>query len=235
MLISDIFVTIQGEGWYLGVPSVFVRTSGCNLRCEWSTGRCDTPYTSWEPTGRQLSVAAVLAEVAALRATRPHLHHVVITGGEPLLQATALLALTTGLKAAGAWVTLETNGTRKVAAPFDFVSLSPKLASSTPQDPKLAASHQRRRLNLTALRWWLANYAYQLKFVVDSAADEAEIVDLLSHLPGLTCERIFIMPQGVQVSELHDREQLCLDLCLRHGWRYTPRTHIELFGHTRAT
>ena len=76
MLISEIFYSLQGEGELTGVPSVFVRTSGCNLRCHW----CDTPFTSWEPVGEQRSVAEVAAAVASLGR-----QHVVITGGEPLL------------------------------------------------------------------------------------------------------------------------------------------------------
>ena len=77
MLISEIFHSIQGEGVLTGVPSVFVRTSGCNLRCNW----CDTPYASWNPEGKQLSVADIVAEVKRFTAAR----HVGLTGGEPML------------------------------------------------------------------------------------------------------------------------------------------------------
>ena len=76
MKISEIFYSIQGEGTLVGVPSVFVRTSGCNLRCAW----CDTPYTSWEPQGAERGVASIVDEVAGYGAS-----HVVVTGGEPMI------------------------------------------------------------------------------------------------------------------------------------------------------
>src|SRR5260370_20755255 len=76
MKIAEIFYSIQGEGMLAGVPSVFVRTSGCNLRCEW----CDTPYTSWNPEGRDMRVEEIVAEVRRHGAS-----HAVVTGGEPMI------------------------------------------------------------------------------------------------------------------------------------------------------
>src|SRR5438094_4143010 len=95
MFIAEIFSSLQGEGLLTGMPSVFVRTSGCNLRC-WF---CDTPYTSWEPEGADWSVEETVEEVQRLAsvgwdkdAERPSAHravidHVIITGGEPMLFA----------------------------------------------------------------------------------------------------------------------------------------------------
>jgi 7-carboxy-7-deazaguanine synthase len=77
MRISEIFYSVQGEGILAGVPSVFIRTSGCNLRCSW----CDTPYTSWKPEGEDLSIDEVFDRATAFTAAR----HVVITGGEPMI------------------------------------------------------------------------------------------------------------------------------------------------------
>src|ERR1700687_811838 len=74
--IAEVFYSIQGEGMLAGTPSVFVRTSGCNLRCVW----CDTPYTSWQPEGDFSMLGTVLSDVRRRWAT-----HVVVTGGEPMM------------------------------------------------------------------------------------------------------------------------------------------------------
>src|SRR5882724_5942331 len=76
MKIAEIFHSIQGEGVLVGVPSVFVRTSGCNLRCTW----CDTPYTSWQPEGEERGIESIVEEVNGYGAS-----HVVVTGGEPMI------------------------------------------------------------------------------------------------------------------------------------------------------
>jgi 7-carboxy-7-deazaguanine synthase len=89
--IAEVFYSVQGEGKLVGVPSVFVRTSGCNLRCKW----CDTPYTSWTPEGEARTVASLVEEVAAFGA-----QHVVVTGGEPMI-APEVVALTAALRARG--------------------------------------------------------------------------------------------------------------------------------------
>src|SRR4051812_4133949 len=99
--IAEIFHSIQGEGSLTGVPSVFVRTSGCNLRCSW----CDTPYASWHPEGEDLPVEAVLGRAQAFGA-----RHYVLTGGEPMI-ARGIHELAAGLRAAGGHVTIETAGT----------------------------------------------------------------------------------------------------------------------------
>src|SRR5215212_5011823 len=102
MLISEIFYSLQGEGELTGVPSVFIRTSGCNLRCSW----CDTPYASWNPEGEQRSVAQLVAAVEAFPATR----HVVLTGGEPMI-AKEMKTLASEIKRTGRHITIETAAT----------------------------------------------------------------------------------------------------------------------------
>ena len=120
---------MQGEGLLTGTPSVFVRASGCNLRC-WF---CDTPYASWTPEGEDLSVDEILAQVE-----RHDCRHVVITGGEPMLFA-ELIPLTAALRAAGRHITIETAGTLYLPVQCDLMSISPKLANSTPPPARDAA------------------------------------------------------------------------------------------------
>ncbi len=123
MFISEVFYSIQGEGELSGVPSIFVRTSGCNLRCNW----CDTPYASWQPEGETASVDQIVKQVAAYPA-----RHVVLTGGEPMLQK-EIHALAAALKERGYHLTIETAGTiLPDGIACDLASLSPKLRHSAP-------------------------------------------------------------------------------------------------------
>jgi 7-carboxy-7-deazaguanine synthase len=118
MRIAEIFHSIQGEGILVGVPSVFIRLSGCNLRCTW----CDTPYTSWAPEGPEMAIQEIWQRVEHFNCS-----HVVVTGGEPMLFP-AVAELTDGLKTRGLHVTIETAGTVWQPVACDLMSISPKLA-----------------------------------------------------------------------------------------------------------
>lgn len=123
--ISETFVSIQGEGVLAGTPSWFVRLSGCNLRCAW----CDTPYASWRPDGAARSIDALVTEARAA-SSAGGVRHAVITGGEPMMfLGVGALAARLG---EFLHVTIETAGTifRPVSA--HLMSISPKLANSTP-------------------------------------------------------------------------------------------------------
>src|SRR5438477_9786475 len=137
--IAEIFYSLQGEGSLVGVPSVFVRTSGCNLRCAW----CDTPYTSWQPEGEERTLGSIAAEVKQYPA-----RHVVVTGGEPMI-APGIVALTRML--AGRHITIETAGTVFAPVRCDLMSISPKLANSTPEG-QWAAQHDRLRIQCDVLK-----------------------------------------------------------------------------------
>src|SRR5688572_16217811 len=167
MRISEIFYSIQGEGRLSGVPSVFIRTSGCNLRCVW----CDTPYTSWIPQGEKRSVKEIVNEVEKY----PN-RHVVLTGGEPLLAA-EIEQLAMDLKRLGSHITVETAATIFKPLICDLISMSPKLAHSTPRNRdngKFATMHEAGRLNLAVIQQFVNGYDYQFKFVVQQKEDFAE-------------------------------------------------------------
>src|SRR5712691_2183531 len=164
MKIAEIFYSIQGEGMLAGVPSVFMRTSGCNLRCTW----CDTPYTSWKPEGVEMPPDAILAAARGFEST-----HVVVTGGEPMI-VDDIVPLTQAMKNSGMHVTIETAGTVYQPVACDLMSISPKLANSTPHEReggKWAAQHDRLRYQPDVLSALMSDYAYQLKFVVAEPAD----------------------------------------------------------------
>lgn len=231
MLISEIFHSIQGEGELTGMPSVFVRVSGCNLRCTW----CDSPYASWSPQGVDMTVDEVLQQVLAF-----HCRHVVLTGGEPLLMR-GIHQLAARLTEAAIHVTIETAGTIPPDGIYcDLASISPKLANSTPPAGRAGAAwlkrHEQSRLRPQYLREWLQAYPYQLKFVVSAADQIGEIQQLLE---SLDCEvpaaKVLLMPEGVAEEVLAARRDFVVAACKQHGYRYCHRLQITLFGNTRGT
>lgn len=230
MLVSEIFHSLQGEGELLGVPSVFVRLSGCNLRCNW----CDTPFASWAPEGEQLSIDQIVAQVAAHPA-----RHVVLTGGEPMIAA-EIRELAAAIKRLGHHITIETAATVEPAGiACDLASLSPKLRNSAP-DERLPAAwrerHEQTRWQPDVVRAWLRNYTYQLKFVVASAADVDEIEAMLRELgEPISPAKILLMPEGTTPAVLQSRAAWLSELCKNRGYRYAPRLHIELYGNRRGT
>ncbi len=228
VLISEIFHSIQGEGDLVGVPSVFIRTSGCNLRCTW----CDTPYASWQPEGSDLAVPEILEQVR-----RHGARHVVVTGGEPMV-ARDIHELLAALRADGRHITIETAATiAPGGAACDLASLSPKLAHSTPDIAKAgpwSARHEASRWNSAALCEWMASYPFQLKVVVRNRAD---VDELKANLDGLQVapENIILMPEGTNVETIAARSRELADVCKETGWRLGSRLHVLLWGNTRGT
>lgn len=226
MRIAEIFYSIQGEGSLVGVPSVFVRTSGCNLRCTW----CDTPYTSWQPEGEDLSIEQVLDQVRSFGAL-----HVVITGGEPMI-VPDMRALTEAIGSTGAHITIETAGTVYNPVRCDLMSISPKLANSTPwerEGGRWAAQHQRLRYRPEVLRKLIAEYPHQVKFVVAALEDLAEISAIQADL-SLPPASIVLMPEGTNREVLRERGLWLAEVCKEHGFRFSPRLHVELWGDRRG-
>lgn len=228
MRIAEIFYSIQGEGRLLGTPSVFIRTSGCNLRCVW----CDTPYASWRPEGEEWGFSEILAEVKRYPAS-----FVVITGGEPLL-APEIVELTAKLKKKSYHITIETAATIFKPVACDLISMSPKLSNSTPwkrEKGKFARMHDEHRLNFPVIQSYMEGYDYQLKFVVDKKKDFAEVDEILGKLKDVDRDRVLIMAQGRTKKELQEKGPWVVDLCKKHGFGYTPRLQIELYGNRRGT
>lgn len=229
MRISELFYSIQGEGKLVGVPSTFVRSSGCNLRCTW----CDTPYASWEPEGRDWSVDEIVAAVRSHGA-----EHVVLTGGEPMIM-TDIEPLCAALKSAGHHITIETAATVFKHVAHDLASLSPKLSNSTPSNRaggKHADSHERQRLNVPVIQQFIDTAPeFQLKFVVAEESDLNEIGALLKKLTHWTPTDVLLMPEGTDAETLSRRGDWIVEICKHTGYRYCPRIHVELFGNTRGT
>ena len=221
MRVAEIFFSIQGEGVLTGVPSVFVRTSGCNLRCAW----CDTPYTSWQPEGEDRTLAAIVAEVEQYRA-----RHVVVTGGEPMI-APGIVALTGML--APRHITVETAGTVFAPVRCDLMSISPKLTNSTPEG-EWAKQHERLRIQPEVLKRLMAAYDYQLKFVIAKPEDWAEVESLVESL-GADRGKVILMPEGTDAAVLRERSIWLAEICKDRGVRFSPRLHVEIYGNRRGT
>jgi 7-carboxy-7-deazaguanine synthase len=226
--IAEIYLSIQGEGLLTGTESVFVRSSGCNLRC-WF---CDTPFTSWAPEGEDLAVEEILARVSELECD-----HVVLTGGEPMLHG-ELLPLAAELKRCGMHITVETAGTLYLPVPCDLMSISPKLANSAPpveQHPRWHRRHERSRHVPEVIRHLVSEYPYQLKFVIDGRADCVEVERYLAELPQIDRSRVMLMPQGTDSEALARKAEWLKPYCQTAGLRFCPRRQIEWFGLVRGT
>jgi 7-carboxy-7-deazaguanine synthase len=225
--IAEIFHSVQGEGNWAGIPSTFVRVSGCNLRCVW----CDTPYASWSPEGPTKHIDEIIDEVVA-----GNLNHVVLTGGEPMLFE-PIVHLARELKALGKTITVETAGTIFRELACDLMSISPKLGHSTPVgDAHWEKRHEELRLQPDVLRKLVDSYEYQLKFVVTGLdAEIAEIDLLLSEIGPVAADRVLLMPEGRDQAALWATAKKLVPIALERNWRLAPRLQIDLFGDTRGT
>lgn len=224
--LSELFVSLQGEGPSLGKPCVFLRLAGCNLHCRF----CDTKYTwdfqtyVYEDEVRVRAIADVADEIVATGQSR-----LVITGGEPLIQRRALERLLALLPATFV-VEVETNGTFSpgdvLEARVDQWNVSPKLENGG--DPRAA------RVVPSALAALVATGRAYLKFVLDDPRDADEALSLAQEL-GVATDRVLFMPQAANRDELHARAPLVSAEALARGVGYSHRLHVELWGGRRGT
>ena len=222
--VSEIFRSVQGEGHLTGTDSVFLRTSGCNLRCRW----CDTPYASFTPEGVARPYERAVEDVLTMGAD-----HVVVTGGEPLLPKD-IVSVTAALASAGRHITVETAATVHRDVTCDLMSISPKRANSAP-DGRWAARHEATRDRPAVVQEMLRSYTCQFKFVCAERRDVEDAVQYLDQFEGVDRSMVFLMPEGVDAEVLAERETWLRPAADREGLRYGRRLHVELFGDTRGT
>lgn len=240
----EIFHSLQGEGVSTGKPSVFVRLSQCNLHCTW----CDTAYT-WNFQGTEFThrddrpgapakfdraaetVDLSVDDIAARLLTQP-CRRVIFTGGEPLLQQRELGEVCQRLKAADPafHIEIETNGTIRpiglAAELIDQFNVSPKLAHS--------GNPAALRLKPEVLKFYAGDARANFKIVVADPSDLAA-VEAIARESGMAAHRIWLMPEGRTPEDLHAREKWLAESCLVHGYNFTGRLHIHLYGDTRGT
>jgi len=225
--ISEIFYSIQGEGKLAGVPSAFIRLAGCDLRCFW----CDTPYALHAHQGKDLTIEAVLQQIAPYDTS-----YVVVTGGEPLISP-QLPQLLYALKQQNKHITLETSATQYRPVQADLVSISPKLAHSIPHTgphAEFAHVHKTRRLNIEAIQYFLDNHKYQLKFVVADQNDLEEVNQIVAELRHVKKDHILLMPLARTKQQYRTVSPQIAEMCIENGYRFCPRLHLELWGCRRG-
>lgn len=227
--ISEIFHSIQGEGLYQGMPSYFIRLATCNLHCKW----CDTPYASWNPEFVKMSIPKILEELNS----NPFTHHVVVTGGEPFLQA-ELVDLVKALKERKFVITIETAGTIYFETEADLISISPKFSSSDPINEKesILKRHKRNRNSISEIRKFFRKKKCQLKFVVESEADISEIEEFLNSFRknSVSPEQIFLMPCSQTKIEHDFLLPKVANLCQETGFRLANRLHLQIWDNSRG-
>ena len=240
MKVSEIFYSIQGEGKRSGVPSFFIRTNNCNLRCKFSGNNlCDTPYTSWTPEDEKnigdMSVDDIISEYKKSNA-----RDAVITGGEPTLQSEELERLCKELKGLDAYITLETNGTvyGEFINHIDLLSISPKLLTSTPFDTKYEKMHTQRRINLEVLKKFNemnseGRFDIQWKFVYCNEKDIKEILEIINQT-GIPNDKIYLMPEGISDNDIKLKRAETVEICKKYGFNYTDRLHVIIWGSKRG-
>ena len=160
--------------------------------------------------------------------------HVVITGGEPFIQPKALTELCYELDKRGHHITIETNATLFTEVAAHLISMSPKLRNSNPpSDNRFFKRHERERIRPDVILKFLNRYPCQVKFVVDTPEDLAEIQALETEI-GIPAETILLMPQGTTSTVLQQKQEWLVDLCKENGYRYSPRVHVDIWGDKRG-
>lgn len=195
------------------------------MRCRW----CDTKYAWDQNAGDEYEMPDLLRRVELWQC-----HHVVITGGEPMISR-ELPELARAMKDIGKHITVETAGIVFVPdLSYDLMSISPKLSNSTPTDHKQAAEHQKVKLNLAVLQKLIDTYDYQLKFVVNDESDTSEIEDLLAKMSGVDRTKVMLMPQAARRDELLAKSPMAAELCKRTGFVFCQRLQILLWDGRRG-
>jgi 7-carboxy-7-deazaguanine synthase len=229
--------TLQGEGKYIGKQAYFIRLGLCNLDCKW----CDTPYT-WDWTGKNgykysKSIELRRSTVSELAAKVPATcQHVVLTGGEPMLQQTALFELASLLRERGHTVEIETNGTIKPKT-SDWLRLAQQHSDLGVQfnvSPKLGNSGVAWEIaiNQEALLEYKQLGAI-FKFVTSNDDDLAQVAFLQNALE-LPSESIYLMPEGRTQEEILAKLPELFGVCAVLGYVLTPRLHVLAFNDKRG-
>jgi 7-carboxy-7-deazaguanine synthase len=234
----EIFYSIQGEGRSLGIPSIFVRTSLCNLHCVW----CDTDYT-WNWIGTPFEHAhdnqqgyqkfekkdwlkKVALEEVVTQITKFPCKRIIWTGGEPMMQQKALIVLMQLLRSIDTtyFFEVETNGTYVPLPDFDALinqyNVSPKLENS--------GNPVRLREKPRTMQFFASNAKAGFKYVVANDSDTSEVLSLIKKYH-LAANRVWLMPQADNRTSLETQRLAVVETCLEHGFNYSDRLHVQIW------
>ena len=222
----EVFVSIQGEGVTMGVPSVFIRLSLCNLKCSW----CDTKYTwDWAHYDPKREIIPIQSEDIVQRVTQTGVKNVVITGGEPMQQQRELVSLVQALKCLNHRLEIETNGTiaanSALADGIDQWNVSPKLENS--------GNNRAEREVAESLTWFSCQPNAFFKFVITDPVDLSEVDELVARYE-IPSDRVLLMPESTDIATLAQRSTWLVESCCRRGYRFTTRLHVALWGTQRG-
>ena len=207
------FYSIQGEGITVGQPAFFIRTAYCNLNCHF----CDSKY-SWG-NGKEFSIEDIAGQ------SLPY-SHIVITGGEPLLQREDLYRLLHALE--GKYIEIETNGTIKpcqgIIMRTNHFNVSVKLSNSkVPEVERIVPEVIQLYTQLKAF----------FKFVISTPENLKEVQDLISQY-NIPAQRVILMAEGTSHEEIRGKAQWIIEECKKNGFMYSPRLHIDIWGVKRG-
>ena len=216
--ISEIFYSIQGEGFLAGRPSIFIRLAGCPLRCKF----CDTKYAIDSKAGKIRTIEKIVKQVKKYKT-----NYIVITGGEPMISSNLSLLCRAFKKY---HITIETAGIKFVPGlKCDLMSISPKLSNAY-----LNKADKKRYLEIDSLQKLIKNYNYQLKFIIEKAEDIKEVNQVLKKLKNIDNSRVLLMPQARNLAEYLKRSFLVSRLCKKYNFAFSPRLHIMFWGNKRG-
>jgi len=225
MKISEIFESIQGEGTNAGKSAIFLRTAECNLKCTW----CDTKYTwDWKNFDYAKEVKEISIEEIRRELEQFSNRHLVITGGEPLMQQDDLAELLTFLKPKF-YVEIETNGTilpnNALSILVDQWNVSPKTSNSG------------NPLELCDVNESYTFFSKQkncyFKYVIESESDLIEISTLIEKY-GLKKDRVLLMTQASTKEEMNVREKIVFFMSKKNNLGFSPRMHVIKWGNQRG-
>lgn len=212
--VSEVFESLQGEGSTTGQRVLFIRLSGCNLRCSF----CDTKYHT---QSRNLTKA----DDYLLKNNR----HWVITGGEPLLQQAAIVEL---IEDYGPdMVEVETNGTIKELTPRFLTSID--LFNISPKDKRFQPKECNSKPIFLEYVFEMGSAHYNVKFVYSDKESERFISNIIKKYH-INPESVWIMPEAATKEELEKKQKKVWEYCVKHSYNYSPRLQVIVFGKKRG-